>query len=95
MTHENTADVDARIRAIIATCVQGLDEQDRAARIAWCQQTGKHGVRAKMTGDDLELVWGGLRLALIPAAALQDPTAVLDWQRVPFAPDDASALDTP
>ncbi len=60
------------IRDLIAAATTALDPQDQAARIAWCRQTGQHGVRVHVTDADdlLDFWWGGRRLAMVRRADL-------------------------
>lgn len=63
MTDERVAE---RTRAILEQAVAGLDPEDLAERIAYCQENNEHGVRMHLDPDDelIEFRWGGRRLAM-------------------------------
>jgi hypothetical protein len=69
--------MDEKIRQVAETAVAGLTEQDRAARVAWCRETGEHGIRALVEGDAVVLTWGGRKLADVERAVLVDDGAEL------------------
>jgi hypothetical protein len=79
VTNENTiaaSDDDltmlAKLRALLAASVDGLDPRDREERISWCQKHAQHGVRAEFDTDDIiRFVWGGRPLALIHRDVLE------------------------
>lgn len=85
----------ARLQFIIERSVAGLDEQDRAERIAWCRRTGRHGVTVLHEGDGLRLEWGGSTLAVIDPQVFEDDAffEVLDVTFLPIPPEDASELE--
>jgi hypothetical protein len=56
---------EARLRHIIEMSLQAMKRDDRARRIAWCQETGQHGVRLVAEDDAYRLEWGGRTLALL------------------------------
>ena len=56
---------DARVQHIIERSLAEMKPDDRARRIAWCQQTGQHGVRLVAEDDAFKLTWGGRTLALL------------------------------
>jgi hypothetical protein len=55
----------ARLRYIIDASLAAMAPLDKAQRIAWCQATGRHGVRLVADGDSFRLVWGGRPLAVL------------------------------
>lgn len=93
-------DLDAafaeRVQYIISSSIAGLDEEDRAERIAYCRRNDLHGVTCFEDAGDLRLEWGGRPLAVVPRSVFDDealhgppPVAVF----TPDVPDDLSSLD--
>lgn len=78
-----------RITTIISAAVNGLNAEDRAQRIAHCQQHNQHGVRLHTTEQDdiLEFRWGGKPLALIRRDDLFGEDVVLAAEFMPEIPD--------
>lgn len=66
-TNDDQDRTQARVHAILAQAVAGLDPVDRAERIAYCRTHNEHGVRMfPATDDDLiEFRWGGRTLAMV------------------------------
>lgn len=79
----------ARVRDLIVDAVARLDPQDHAERVAYCQQSGQHGVRMHFDqGDDLvEFRWGGRRLALLPRVVLLDDRPLPRAEFIANVPD--------
>lgn len=55
----------ARLQHIIEASLAEMRPGDRAARIAWCESTGQHGVRLLADRDGYRLEWGGRPLAVL------------------------------
>lgn len=57
----------SRLQYILEQSVRALPEDDREQRVAWCQETGNHGVGTKIgeTDDELVFSWGGRVLARV------------------------------
>lgn len=72
MTEPTAEHVLTRARDLLADAVARLNPQDHAERVAYCRQSGQHGIRMHFTeGDDLvEFRWGGRRLVLLPRVLL-------------------------
>lgn len=87
----------ARFAAVTEAALAQLEEHDMAARVAWCQATGQHGIQvedADASGEDVRLVWGGRTLCTVSRSvfapeAADEKIAVL---RLPTVPDDLSGL---
>lgn len=88
-------DLDAafaeRVQFIISSSIAGLDEQDRAERIAYCRRLDLHGVTVVVDHGDLRLEWGGRPLAVVPRSVFADE-ALLEPLTAVYVPDDASEL---
>jgi hypothetical protein len=77
-----------KVRRVIAEAVEGLDPSDRDERIAYCRETGEHGVRAQVEGDGVEFTWGGRTLAVVERALLtDDDLELVPGQRIEGVPD--------
>lgn len=55
-----------RVQEILTHSINGLSDEDRAERIAWCQENDEHGTRAVPQGHCTEFFWGGRLLAAVP-----------------------------
>ncbi|MDQ7910762.1 hypothetical protein RB614_40355 [Phytohabitans sp. ZYX-F-186] len=80
-----------RLAEVIRFCVANLPEQDRAARIAYCRATGEHGVRVLRDAGDVEVRWGGQRLAVVPLDALDATGDLIAGQYIPVQVPDSPA----
>jgi hypothetical protein len=82
-----------RVRAILTHAINGLSPQDRAERIAYCNQHG-HGASAHPDPQDdvLEFRWGGRPLAFVPFAVLRGDGPIVG-QFVSELADDIGGLD--
>lgn len=82
----------ARMSHILEQSVLGLPEDDRAARIAWCEQTGQQGITMFIPSDkELEFHWGGRRLCTVDRT-LFDEDAYFQPLVPVLIPGDASGL---
>lgn len=85
----------ARVQHIITESLTLLDDRDRGERIAWCQRTGQHGVRAEPEpGGGMRFTWGGRTLAVVAAEVFDDDHAHADLRAdlLPAAPDTIEGL---
>ena len=88
-----TSVFESKVSKVLSEAVAGLDPLDRAERIAYCEQTGQHGVTAHPEGDVIRFDWGGRTLAAIEAVVLTDEALeVPEAQFIPAVPDDAREL---
>jgi len=84
---------EARVQHILATTLAALPDEDRQARITYCQDNDEHGVRAARDGDLIRFTWGGQLLALVEASVFDDDAYLSDLdmtvtQEVPDDPRD-------
>jgi hypothetical protein len=85
-------DVLLRLHGVLVSSLNGLSDEDRAERIAWCQANGVHGVQAVPAGESTEYHWGGRLLAVVQNEVLTaERDAVIEMTHV-AVPDDARQL---
>ncbi|WP_433174168.1 hypothetical protein [Actinoallomurus sp. CA-150999] len=77
---------------LIAHCIAHLDEDDRAARSAWCRETEEADVAVADDGEALDIWWGGRPLVRVPRVVLVDPDAPVRVELVGTVPDDVREL---
>ncbi|MGY2702212.1 hypothetical protein [Nocardioides sp. HB32] len=81
-------ETNRKLSRLLAEAVEGLDPADRAERIAWCQETGQHGVSGVREGESIVFMWGGRTLAVVEGALLADDELELPpGQRIAGVPD--------
>jgi hypothetical protein len=87
MTDDQT--FHTRVQALLSHAVAGLDDDDRAERIAWCQAHDAHGVRMYPPTDDdvIEFRWGGRTLAMIHKDVLDTDEPIRRAEFIADVPD--------
>lgn len=81
-----------RLHGVLVHSLNGLSDEDRAERIAWCKANGVHGVQAVPAGESTEYHWGGRLLAVVQNDALTaDGHTLIEMTHV-AVPDDARQL---
>lgn len=64
--------IGRRIQFAISTALEAMPADDKAERIAWCQETGQHGTHVVPLADGLALVWADRPLAFLPKEVLTE-----------------------
>lgn len=85
---------EARLEHILSAAVAGLSEEDRAARIQWCRESGQHGVTMHPEPAGARFEWGGQTLAVVDRELFADDAYLRDVQitMLPQAPEDPRDL---
>lgn len=95
MTQPDDVRMWARLQYILDDAIRQLPADDLGARIAWCKETGNHGITMHPGTDGLlEFQWGGRRLALVNNNVFEDEAYLQPILTDPVRdlPDDASEL---
>lgn len=89
MNDPSSEHILGKVRDLLVDAVSRLDPQDHAERVAYCEESGQHGVRMHFdAGDDLvEFRWGGRRLALLPRSILLDDQPLPPAEFIAEVPD--------
>lgn len=84
----------ARVQHIIAATLDAMPAATKAARVAYCQRTGEHGVSVIVTEHELEFMWAGELLAVVDKDTFADDAYFkpLFMEPVTEAPDDLRDL---
>jgi hypothetical protein len=82
----------ARVEELLSVSVAALDPAERAERIAWCQATGRHGIRARIEGDLLVFTWADRPLVMVQAADLEAGGRLV-LEPMPEIPDSPDGLE--
>lgn len=78
-TFDHDPRFDARLQFILSEALAALSDEDRAARVAWCQSPGGHHGTTTFVQDDgvLRFEWGGAILTRVMCSVFEDDAYML------------------
>jgi len=102
MTVSDYNEAATRVRAILTDAIERLPHVDRQERIAYCRESGQHGITSMPDPhypDQVLFDWGGRRLCSVKMELIRDasiPLGVSDMLPLPEdIPPDARQLTDP
>lgn len=84
---------DARLQRILQVAVAGLPEEECAQRVAWCQETGQHGITMQPHQVGATFHWGGRLLVVVDYGVFADDAYLRDLDITMHPPADATSSE--
>src|SRR3954468_4785610 len=67
-----------KVAVLLESAIAALAPDDIAERVAVCQSTGEHGVRAHLEGQVVRFTWGGQDLLVVEGRVFEDDADLAD-----------------